>query len=367
MAKLLTSDNITQLEQSIYDNYNEVYRILCSDSTANQHVKQEYSNNEFEKLDPQVIGCQHIDIPEIQSEAFEEFDAEIIENIDVVINDCDKDLLEQTITLIGWEKLYKLIQLVLIKVDTYPKNYTKDDFEDLLKIILQIYQITHNIDDKIQSIEKTTLESQIKIGYLESFLYDDKGFTPPLKLEIKQDLSLKEVGIPATDQIEIKVLFKGEDITDKCIIKVDDNIVIPIKYDPITIPIQIESNYEQIVTKSIKVEYQDMNVMGLVSYSFKFPVYYGPKSFNELNIQELNTKLIESNSFTTFIDIQDRETSFLYAYPQSRGKLSKILDQNGLNCINSFDSIIIDIDKINYLLYYRTEKDPLDQNFTFII
>ena len=201
MAKLLTSDNITQLEQSIYDNYNEVYRILCSDSTANQHVKQEYSNNEFEKLDPQVIGCQHIDIPEIQSEAFEEFDAEIIENIDVVINDCDKDLLEQTITLIGWEKLYKLIQLVLIKFDTYPKNYTKDDFEDLLKIILQIYQITHNIDDKIQSIEKTTLESQIKIGYLESFLYDDKGFTPPLKLEIKQDLSLKEVGIPRAEEV----------------------------------------------------------------------------------------------------------------------------------------------------------------------
>lgn len=144
-----------QLEQPIYNNFNVTIRKLDPESIQNQNLKEFFADTiskeseekkleltDFEDIIPISKESETIEKKEISldiKELSEKISDDLIEKIDINISECDKSLLSNVITLIGWDKLYSLLSEVLIRFDTSPRNYTKDDFENLLKIIIQLY------------------------------------------------------------------------------------------------------------------------------------------------------------------------------------------------------------------------------------
>ena len=365
-----------RLEQPIYQNLNVTIRKLNSDSLENQDIKDFFNDTIsyddevkdikiITKIDPIVQeDKQQKKEEEIKKisfsnlDTFKEYDPEIIEDIDAKITDCDPDLLEEALKLFDLEKLKKIISVLIIRFDTNPRNYTKDDYESLIKVIIQLFgrqiQQEQNIDNLIKDLNL----SNDKIGILESIIYAN-NIQIPLYMNIVMEDKIYNILDDHNVNIKPTVIYKGEDVSAECLFYIDD-----VEYKSNDINIDISFNYNRIISKTIVAKYKDMQTSRSLLFNAEYPYYYGET--DKSNIQLYNEGVTIDKFVTHKITIEDENTTFVFAYPKSRGLLKKILDNNALDCILDFAYTEQEYNNTTYLVYYRTASDPLDQNFTFI-
>lgn len=125
-------------------------------------------------------------------------------------------------------------------------------------------------------------------------------------------------------------------------------------------PISITSN----TTYTLEVD--DGSSTTTISGTFNLieAMYSGTTSTtpSSATISELNkiikTKSSQIISFTTSLG------HAVFAYPQSYGELTSIIDPNNFECIKGFNKIIITVNNASYYMYYSATKAKLD-NFIY--
>lgn len=365
-----------RLEQPIYQNLNVTFRKLNSDALENQDVKDFFNDTmsyEDEIKDIKIITNIDPIVQEDQQEkkeeeikkisfsnldTFKEYDPEIIEDIDAKITDCNPDLLEEALKLFDLEKLKKIISVLIIRFDTNPRNYTKDDYESLIKVIIQLFGRQIQQEENIEDIIKDLHFANDKIGILESVIYKN-NIQIPLSMNITMEDRIYNILENYDININPIVIYNGKDVTSECVFYIDD-----IEYKSNDIYINISFNYNKIISKTITAKYKDMQTSRQLLFISEYPYYYG--TTDKSDIQLYNEGFTRDKFVTHRITIEDENTTFVFAYPKSWGLLKKILDNNALDCILDFAYTEQEYNNTTYLVYYRTASDPLDQNFTFI-
>ena len=101
-----------------------------------------------------------------------------------------------------------------------------------------------------------------------------------------------------------------------------------------------------------------------VTVTYTYDSYYGiisgdKTSLTSNEIKSLNTKLTTSKSFK-YDEINLDNQKIAYAYLKSRGALTKILDANNFDYLNSYTRSEVNIDGQEYYLYILTKATIID-------
>ena len=322
--------------------------------------------NDFAIIDSVETSAEPISVDIQKEDAFATIDNNIdLQECQAILNNCNSEALTEVVERLGWEQLYDLICSLFIKFDINPREYSKEQFDSLLKLILQLLLRLEEQNNTSQELQNILNTANSKIEYLENIIFQLGDIQLPLQLNISYDSSNLLVGETYTKTVKVQALFKGENVNKEASFYLDNELIYPVITDDYAeIIIICNKETEGLLTKTIKVVIPEAQNLTTINFQFVYPIFYGLSSFtfdtSKLDLYTSNTK-----ELTTKISIEDRKTTFVYSYPKFRGPLTKILDENSLNCILDFTNTEEIINNIPYLTYWRTEKDPLDQIFTF--
>ena len=136
---------------------------------------------------------------------------------------------------------------------------------------------------------------------------------------------------------------------------------------------QITSN---ISSSYYQVEVIDVNGGSVKSatrgINFYYPIYYGTIShiveidtINKNTIASLQNKVIDGKTNQTLTYTTSNERMVI-AYPSSYGQLASILDPNGFEQINSFETTTVTLDnQQNYRVYMNNANTNTNFKLTF--
>ncbi len=191
---------------------------------------------------------------------------------------------------------------------------------------------------------------------------DEKLF--PLELYCSLSKTVFEKGTTNSVLLTVRVTQKSVNVTNACTIKLN-NAVIPIVGD--TYPI---SNITDTLVCDVSVTYQSKVLSKQLTVSYVYPFYSGVVADNwtvsGTAIKAL-TKTVEAKGNKKKVYNLDNQKS-VFAYPASYGTLSKILDVNQFNYVDSYDVTTTQIDGIDYKVYKlrtKIQMDGFEQTFMF--
>jgi len=227
----------------------------------------------------------------------------------------------------------------------------EDDF-------LSTYENEHNLDILLNSLNKPT----ITVSYNNSQL-ENKYYIPELDTTIVNPI------------FNITVLkFDGTDITENCIIKIND-ITLESETSDIH-DFKIIGSFDKDTQFNISATYlDDINTEKTINFYFPIVAYYGTcKIINgELTIDEENirNKLIYSDLDDIDITYNLNKERSILIIPQNFGPFSHIFDINGLDYINNYTYIYnFTYNELEntYSAYYKNEEviiEDFKQKFTY--
>lgn len=101
--------------------------------------------------------------------------------------------------------------------------------------------------------------------------------------------------------------------------------------------------------------------------TFVYKSYYGfvadGISIDESVVKSLQSNILKTSKALNYNGITCDDSKIVYAYPQSQGLLSSILDNNGFDYIDSYNCISMTINGTNYNVYVMADPVSLD-NYT---
>ena len=117
---------------------------------------------------------------------------------------------------------------------------------------------------------------------------------------------------------------------------------------------------------TLKVEVADdtSTVFATKNITFAYKSYYGfvadGTTVNETVIKGLQKNVLKTSRALTYSGITCTNSKIVYAYPQSQGLLSSILDGNGFDYLGSYNYSVISVDGVNYYVYVMIDPTTLD-------
>ena len=117
---------------------------------------------------------------------------------------------------------------------------------------------------------------------------------------------------------------------------------------------------------TLKVEVSDgtSTASATKNITFGYKSYYGfvadGVAIDDTAIKGLQNSSLKTSKALTYSGITCVDSRIVYAYPQSQGLLSSILDGSGFEYIDSYDCATIAIDGVNYYVYSLIEPISLD-------
>lgn len=117
---------------------------------------------------------------------------------------------------------------------------------------------------------------------------------------------------------------------------------------------------------TLKVEVSDgtSTTSATKNITFGYKSYYGfvadGVAIDDTAIKGLQNSSLKTSKALTYSGITCVDSRIVYAYPQSQGLLSSILDGSGFEYIDSYDCATIAIDGVNYYVYSLIEPISLD-------
>ena len=117
---------------------------------------------------------------------------------------------------------------------------------------------------------------------------------------------------------------------------------------------------------TLKVEVSDgtSTVSATKNITFGYKSYYGFVAdgvvIDGTAIKGLQNSSLKTSKALTYSGITCVDSRIVYAYPQSQGLLSSILDGSGFEYIDSYDCATIAVDGVNYYVYSLIEPISLD-------
>ena len=117
---------------------------------------------------------------------------------------------------------------------------------------------------------------------------------------------------------------------------------------------------------TLKVEVSDgtSTVSATKNITFANKSYYGfvadGVAIDDTAIKGLQNSSLKTSKALTYSGITCVDSRIVYAYPQSQGLLSSILDGSGFEYIDSYDCATIAVDGVNYYVYSLIEPISLD-------
>ena len=117
---------------------------------------------------------------------------------------------------------------------------------------------------------------------------------------------------------------------------------------------------------TLKVEVADDTsiVYTTKNITFTYKSYYGfvadGTTVDETVIKGLQKNVLKTSRALTYSGITCTNSKIVYAYPQSQGLLSSILDGNGFDYLGSYNYSVISVDGVNYYVYVMIDPTTLD-------
>lgn len=117
---------------------------------------------------------------------------------------------------------------------------------------------------------------------------------------------------------------------------------------------------------TLKVEVSDgtSTASATKNITFGYKSYYGfvadGVAIDDTAIKGLQNSSLKTSKALTYSGITCVDSRIVYAYPQSQGLLSSILDGSGFEYIDSYNCATIAIDGVNYYVYSLIEPISLD-------
>ena len=117
---------------------------------------------------------------------------------------------------------------------------------------------------------------------------------------------------------------------------------------------------------TLKVEVSDgtSTTSATKNITFGYKSYYGfvadGVAIDDTAIKGLQNSSLKTSKALTYSGITCVDSRIVYAYPQSQGLLSSILDGSGFEYIDSYDCATIAVDGVNYYVYSLIEPISLD-------
>lgn len=92
--------------------------------------------------------------------------------------------------------------------------------------------------------------------------------------------------------------------------------------------------------------------------------YYGyvadGTEINETTIKSLQNNVLKTTKALNYGGISCTDSKIVYAYPQSFGRLSSILDDNGFGYLDSYSCDTLSIDGVSYYVYVMLDSTSVD-------
>ena len=117
---------------------------------------------------------------------------------------------------------------------------------------------------------------------------------------------------------------------------------------------------------TLKVEVADDTsaVSATKNITFTHKSYYGfvadGTTVDETAVKGLQKNVLKTSKALTYSGITCTNSKIVYAYPQSQGLLSSILDGNGFDYLGSYNYSVISVDGVNYYVYVMIDPTTLD-------
>lgn len=117
---------------------------------------------------------------------------------------------------------------------------------------------------------------------------------------------------------------------------------------------------------TLKVEVADDTsaVSATKNITFTYKSYYGfvadGTTVDETVVKGLQKNVLKTSRVLTYSGITCTNSKIVYAYPQSQGLLSSILDGNGFDYLGSYNYSVISVDGVNYYVYVMIDPTTLD-------
>ena len=117
---------------------------------------------------------------------------------------------------------------------------------------------------------------------------------------------------------------------------------------------------------TLKVEVADDTsaVSATKNITFTYKSYYGfvadGTTVDETAVKGLQKNVLKTSRALTYSGITCTNSKIVYAYPQSQGLLSSILDGNGFDYLGSYNYSVISVDGVNYYVYVMIDPTTLD-------
>ena len=117
---------------------------------------------------------------------------------------------------------------------------------------------------------------------------------------------------------------------------------------------------------TLKVEIADDTsaVFATKNITFTYKSYYGfvadGTTVDETVVKGLQKNVLKTSRALTYSGITCTNSKIVYAYPQSQGLLSSILDGNGFDYLGSYNYSVISVDGVNYYVYVMIDPTTLD-------
>ena len=117
---------------------------------------------------------------------------------------------------------------------------------------------------------------------------------------------------------------------------------------------------------TLKVEVADdtSTVFATKNIIFTYKSYYGfvadGTTVDETAVKGLQKNVLKTSRALTYSGITCTNSKIVYAYPQSQGLLSSILDGNGFDYLGSYNYSVISVDGVNYYVYVMIDPATLE-------
>ena len=117
---------------------------------------------------------------------------------------------------------------------------------------------------------------------------------------------------------------------------------------------------------TLKVEIADDTsaVFATKNITFTYKSYYGfvadGTTVDETVVKGLQKNVLKTSRALTYSGITCTNSKIVYAYPQSQGLLSSILDGNGFDYLGSYNYSVMSVDGVNYYVYVMIDPTTLD-------
>lgn len=169
----------------------------------------------------------------------------------------------------------------------------------------------------------------------------------PLEVTYSLDKSAVEVSKESVITANVRVVRKGEDVTDRANITINGSTERQFNVTPDAIGA---------LTYNLTVEYDGLSFTDSKSVVVTYPSYFGVVDSSFIttpeNVAMLNSMVLPTNKYKATVSLAYQKV--IYAYPVSKGVLTSITDENGYELINSYTRSVISIEGVDYYCYILT-------------